>query len=336
MLEGGLGLESAWPPPILLDILFLNNDWVGPAVTVVILGLVYRGAQLLKASHLRLGGGILVDATPTPSRPSVLARKSDAKRNLIREVTLERRALLMNLEGLLQDSIELIRLLLCVKLVALVISEQVIRGLLLRLLARIKNQGVFAELFEVTALVHYAVLEIVMAQLRFGLERKFSFLGVLVLTSSDEEEHDCDAQGGEGIIYGEVDNAGLVENLHPHFGRVVSLRRHASEYDGDGVEDDEEHDEERALDLVGLELTSLLGQLRLLQLEEEGEELDEGADHQEGDGQSEPVHDPDERLVSIVKAEYLLLAFRSLLFPIIVKISWVQVVHEDEKHGGYN
>ena len=65
----------------------------------------------------------MVDATPTTSRPTVLARKGDTQRDLIREVTLERRALLMNLEGLLQDSIELIRLLLGEKLVALVIPE---------------------------------------------------------------------------------------------------------------------------------------------------------------------------------------------------------------------
>lgn len=45
----------------------------------------------------------------------------------------------MNLEGLLQDSIELIRLLLSFKLVAFVISEHVIRCLLLRLLAGIKH-----------------------------------------------------------------------------------------------------------------------------------------------------------------------------------------------------
>ena len=80
----------------------------------------------------------------------------------------------MNLEGLLQDSIQLIGLLLSVKMVALVISEQVISCLLLRLLAGIKYQGVFAELFEVAALVHNAVLEVVMAQLRLGLERKLS------------------------------------------------------------------------------------------------------------------------------------------------------------------
>jgi len=86
--------------------------------------------------------------------------------------------------------------------------------------------------------------------------------------------------------------------------------------------------------MVGLKFASLLSQFHLLELEEEGEELDEGADHEQGDGESEPVHDPDERLVSSVKAEYLLLALRSLRFPIVVEICWVQVVHKDEKHGG--
>jgi hypothetical protein len=128
----------------------------------------------------------------------------------------------------------------------------------------------------------------------------------------------------------------LVEYLHPLFARVVSLRRQASEDDGDGVEHHEEDDEDRAPDLVWLEFASLLCQFRLLELEEESEEFDEEADHEKGDGESESVHDPDERLVSSVKAEYILLALRSLSFPIIVEISWVQVVHKDEKHGGYN
>lgn len=80
----------------------------------------------------------------------------------------------MNLEGLFQDFIELIRLLQSVELVAFVISEQVICTLLLQLLAAIKSQGVFAELFKIATLVNNAVLEVVMAQLRLGPERNFS------------------------------------------------------------------------------------------------------------------------------------------------------------------
>ena len=110
-----------------------------------------------------------------------------------------------------------------------------------------------------------------MAQLRLGLEGKLSCVGIFVLTSSNEEEHDCDAQGGTGIIDCEVDNADLVEDLHPIFTRVVSLRGHTPEDEGDDVEHHEEHDEDGALDLVGLELPTLFSKFRFLELEEETE-----------------------------------------------------------------
>ena len=87
------------------------------------------------------------------------------------------------------------------KIVAIVILEQVIRGLLERLLAGFKNQRFFAELSEVATLVHIALLEVFVAQLLLALEGKLSRLGVLILTSTYEEEHDCDAQGGEHVIY---------------------------------------------------------------------------------------------------------------------------------------
>ena len=131
----------------------------------------------------------------------------------------------MNLEGLLQDPIQLIRHLLSLKfmvLILILIFQHVIRCLLL--LVMISNQGIFAELFEVAALVHSTFLKVFMAQLRLGLEGKLSCLSVLALTYPNVEEHDCDAQGGEGIIYCEVDHADLVEDLHPIFTRVVSLR----------------------------------------------------------------------------------------------------------------
>ena len=326
MLESGFGLECAWPPPVTLVFLLLDDHWLGPAVPAILIHLVNNGELLLHAGHLSLGGGrgLLAQATRA-IRATVLAGKGDAHGCLVREVatTLEGRGLFMNFESLLQDPIELIRILLSEKMVAIVISEQVISCLLVRLLGGFKYQGFLAQLSEVTAFVHYATLEVFVAQLCLGLHRKLSRLGALMLTPPYKEEHDCDAQGGEHVIYGEVDYAELVEDLHPIFCLGVSLGGHAPEYECDGVEDDEEHDEERAADLVGLELPPLFGQLRLLKLEEEREKLQEDAHHHQGHRETEPVHHPDERLVSIVKAEYLLFAFRSLLFPIIVKISWV-------------
>ena len=181
MLESGLSLECAGPPPVtaVVFLLLLDDDGLGPAIAAVLLCLIYYGELLLKAGHLRLRGGrgLLAQATRAV-RATVLAGKGDAQGCLVRKVatTLEGRGLFVNLESLLQDSVELIRILLIEKMVAFVISEKIISSLLLRLLAGFKYQRFLAELFEVATLVYYAVLEVFVAQLRLGLHRKLSCL----------------------------------------------------------------------------------------------------------------------------------------------------------------
>ena len=106
MLESGLGLECAGPPPVTVVFLLLDDDGLGPGVPAVLICLVDDGELLLQAGHLCLGGGrgLLAQATRAIGA-TILAGKGDAQGCLVREfaTTLEGRGLFMNLEGLLQD-----------------------------------------------------------------------------------------------------------------------------------------------------------------------------------------------------------------------------------------